>query len=118
VGDALHSHQGLTYGGLIVSETMTPPTMLDLFDSLLAHLRGDGIRHLHCKTVPWIYHRIPAEEDRYALYRAGATLSRRDVLSVIPLDRRGPVQDRRRRGAVRAAKYRVAVSESRTWRAY
>jgi hypothetical protein len=118
VGDVLHSHQGLTYGGMIVSDTMTTPVMLDLFCSLVAHLRRNGIRRLHYKSVPSIYHRIPAEEDRYALFRVGASLARRDVLSVIAQGRRGPAQTRRRRGAAKARKHGVVVEPSRDWRPY
>ena len=117
-GDELHSHQGLTYGGLVVSDAMTTPAMLDLFEALAAHLRRDGFRRLHYKTVPSIYHRIPAEEDRYALFRAGAPLARRDVLSVIPAGRRGPVQARRRRGAAKAERHGVVVAEAREWGPY
>lgn len=115
LGDEVHSHQGLTYGGLVTGDTMTTPLMLDLFGHLLAHLRDDGMRRLHYKTIPSIYHRLPAEEDRYALFRAGATLSRRDVLSVIPSGRRGPIQARRRRGMARAAKHGVVVTEAADW---
>ena len=117
-GDEIHSHQGLTYGGLVVSDAMTTPAMLDLFEALVAHLRREGFRRLHYKTVPSIYHRIPAEEDRYALFRAGATLVRRDVLSVIPAGRRGPVQARRRRGAAKAERRGVVVAEARDWGPY
>jgi hypothetical protein len=118
VGKELHTHQGLTYGGLVVSDEMTTPLMLDLFEALAGHLRRKGFRRLHYKTVPPIYHRLPAEEDRYALFRAGAVLVRRDVLSVIPAGRRGPVQARRRRGAVKAEKLGVLVREAEHWAPY
>jgi len=117
-GDDLHSHRGLTYGGFVVDDSMTTPVMLDVFQALLGYLRSAGIRRLHYKTVPWIYHRIPAEEDRYALFVVGATLSRRDVFTVIPTGRRGPVQTRRRRGAASAAKAGVTVREAIDWRHY
>jgi hypothetical protein len=118
VGDEVHSHQGLTYGGLVTSDAMTTPAMLAVLGSVVAHLRAEGIRRLHYKTVPWIYHRIPAEEDRYALFRADAVLTRRDVLVVIPAGRRGPVQARRRRGAAKAARHGVVVAESADWGPY
>jgi hypothetical protein len=97
---------------------MTMPVMLSLFECLIAQLRSEGIRRFHYKTIPWIYHRIPAEEDRYALFRAGAALVRRDVLSVIPEGRRGPVQSRRRRGAAKAAKHGVVLMEASDFRAF
>lgn len=117
-GSEVHSHQGLTYGGLIVSGAATTPDVLDVFDSMLGHLRVSGVRRLHYKTIPWIYHRLPAEEDLYALFRAGAMLSRRDVLSVVPAGRRAPVQHRRIRGAAKAAKQGVSVGPSQDWASY
>lgn len=118
IGDELHSHQGLTYGGLVVTESMTTPSMLEIFSSLLSFLASAGFRRLHYKTVPTIYHRLPAEEDRYALFLNGAELSRRDVLTVIPSGRRGSVQTRRRRGVAKAAKLGVVVAEASDWRPY
>ena len=117
-GVALHSHAGLTYGGFVVSEAMTTPMMLAIFDQVLNWLRKDGVRRLRYKTVPVIYHQIPAEEDRYALFRHGATLCRRDVLSVLAMQHRPPVASRRRRGAGKAEKAGVVVGASDDWQAY
>ena len=111
----LHSHQGLTYGGLLLSALMTTPSLLILFDSLLSHLRSVGFRHFYYKTIPSIYHQLPSEEDRYALFLAGAILSRRDVLSVVAMRRRGPVQNRRKRGAAKALRRGVVIAQSQDW---
>lgn len=111
-GDVLYSHQGLTYGGVITDERMTTLNMLDLFGCLIQTLRAAGFRRLIYKTVPSIYHRLPAEEDRYALFHYRARLIRRDVLCVIPRDRRAPIQKRRRRALIKADKYGVSVRET------
>jgi hypothetical protein len=114
-GDQAHSHAGLTYGGLLTSRTMTTPLLLDAFDALLEHLRGVGLRTLFYKTIPTIYHIVPAEEDRYALFLAGAALHRRDVLSVVAKASAVPVQARRRRGAEKAARLGVTAGKSQNW---
>jgi hypothetical protein len=118
VGDDLYSHQGLTYGGFITLPAMTTPQMLDVFDVALSHLRQQGVRRLHYKTIPPIYHKLPAEEDRYALFIQNARLSRRDVLSVIPCASRAPVQSRRRRGAAKALRNGVIIGKSDDFRSY
>jgi hypothetical protein len=119
VGREMHSHQGLTYGGLVTSSDMTTPAMLDIFDALRGHLRARGMSALHYKTIPTIYHRLPAEEDRYALFCADAMLTRRDVLSVVAFGRPTPaVQNRRRRGAAKAEKNGIDVKRSEDWSAY
>jgi hypothetical protein len=110
-GRVLSSHAGLTYGGFITTDRMTTPVMLDCFAAVCDVARAAGFDAIAYKTVPFIYHRLPAEEDRYALFRLGAQLHRRDVLSVIERGNRAPVQERRRRGVRRAANAGVVVEE-------
>ncbi|MFX1695342.1 GNAT family N-acetyltransferase [Paraburkholderia sp. A1RO-1] len=100
----LQSHGGLTYGGVISTASMTTPTMLAVFDAIALYLREQGIKRLVYKTIPSIYHRHPAEEDRYALFRLDARLTRRDVLSVIAQESRLPYQKRRQRKIAQAGK--------------
>jgi hypothetical protein len=93
----LESHGGLTYGGLIVGDHMTTAMMMEVFGAVVDHAADAGFSALLYKTVPAIYHRRPAEEDRYALFRAGAELVRREVLSVLEPAAGSPSQQRRRR---------------------
>lgn len=117
-GDDVHSHQGLTYGGLVTGEQMTTPLMLDVFAAVATHLRANGVRRLFYKTVPSIYCRLPAEEDRYVLFLADAQIYRRDVLSVVPKGRPLREQTRRRRGAGKAEKLGVRIVRSDDWAGY
>ena len=82
-GDTLVSHGGLTYGGFVTDERMKAPLMLQVFEHTLSYLREQAFVKLIYKAVPHIYHRIPAEEDSYALFRHGATLYRRDVTTAV-----------------------------------
>lgn len=117
-GDLLASHGGLTYGGFVVDAGMTTPAMLRVFGAVLARARDDGVRRLRYKAIPHIYHAQPAEEDLYCLFRAGARLYRRDVLSVIDYRAPGPVQDRRARSARRAERAGLVVRETRDFAAF
>ena len=101
-GTTLQSHGGLTFGGVVSGPDMTAPLMLELFEALCRWLPEHGIRRLVYKAVPHIYHAAPAEEDRYALFRAGARLYRRDVTATVALQRKLPFQERRRRGIKKA----------------
>ena len=89
------SHDGLSYGGLVIAPRMKAPIFLRVFEAVFLHLQQAGFTTLDYKTVPHIYHRQPAEDDRYALFRVGAELIRRDVLSVVSLADRLPYQHRR-----------------------
>ncbi len=81
----LYSHQGLTFGGFIVDDKMKTETMLEIFRILKIFLKEVGIEKLIYKCIPYIYHIKPSEEDRYALFRNDAKLTRRDVSSTIDL---------------------------------
>ena len=100
----LSSHRGLTYGGFLSGRDMKVPLMLETFEAVLAYLVAHGFRTWLYKTIPSIYHRYPAEEDRYALFLAGAVLSRRDVLTVVNRGVRLPYQERRSRAVSKARK--------------
>jgi hypothetical protein len=118
VDHTLFSHQGLTYGGLLVAPRMTTPRLLAVFDATLAYARTTGFTSLEYKTIPHIYHGVPSEEDRYALFRHAATLSRRDVLSVVDMANRPALQQRRQRGAAKARRQGLVVHESDDWSGY
>jgi hypothetical protein len=85
-GAVVHSHEGLTFGGVISNTQMRIELTLDLFGCLMTYLDQHRITTLRYKAVPHIYHTVPAEEDLYALFRYGAKLIRRDVSSAIRLD--------------------------------
>jgi hypothetical protein len=79
------SHGGLTYGGLISTAALRAEATLSALSVIAAHYRGLRNRKLVYKAVPHIFHRYPAEEDLYALFRLGARLFRRDLSSAIEL---------------------------------
>lgn len=84
-GDTLYSHQGLTYGGLILSVTTSLNDVMEIFDALKVYMSENGFSSLLYKQIPSIYHRCPAEEDDYALWRNGATLEVCNIATTIPL---------------------------------
>ena len=111
-GDWLISHAGLSYGGWITDARMTTPGMLTLFELLKAWATQNRIVNLRYKAVPACYHRLPADEDLYALFVQGAQLVRQDLSSVIDLQApvawsKGKVQ-----GLSKAAANGVRVEQS------
>ena len=87
-GDTVVSHGGLTFGSVIVGDKMTMRRMLDIFTAMREYYASLGCRRLIYKCIPYIYMRYPSEEDRYALFRANARLTRRDISSTIYLPER------------------------------
>ncbi len=116
--DELISHGGLTFGGFVTDEQMTTPKMMELFDEVEAHLADKGIERVRYKAIPTIYHSIPAEGDRYALFRRDAELYRRDVTSAVPLLNSPGIRKNRRRSITTAEDAGVTVRESEDFETY
>jgi hypothetical protein len=116
--DIVGTHDGLTYGGFVVSSAMTTPLAVEVFEATRRYLVERGVRSVIYKTIPYIYHRVPAEEDRYALFLHDAQLIRRDVLAVLDPSRAPRAQERRRRAAKKARAAGVVVKRSERWADY
>jgi Acetyltransferase (GNAT) domain len=114
----LHSHGGLTYGGLLYDDSMTLARMLDLVECLRETLRAERFRLLRYRPAPHVYHRWPAAEDLFALSLAGANLVQRAALALLAPASRSTPQSRRSRGARRARRTGVEVRESSDLEAY
>ena len=108
-----YSHQGLTYGGLVMSRQCKAPQVRDVFSQLNEYLRRQGFSRVVYKHIPWLYATLPSEEDLFALSNVcQASLSSRDVASVVMLDRRLPFSELRRRCVKKAEKAGVTVKEA------
>lgn len=111
-GRIYYSHQGLTYGGLIMSSETTALEIMQLFECLTITFRHQGIKKIVYKAIPHIYHRLPAEEDLYALFRYKAVLTTRNISSTILLSEKIRYSDSRKNGLKKAKKNNLKVKES------
>ena len=117
-GGELVSHGGLSYGGFITDERMKADAMLEIFERTLAYLKENDFSKLIYKCVPHIFHRAPAEEDLYALFRFSAELFRRDASSAIDLQNKIEYQERRRRSVKKASAKNVVCEISIDYESY
>lgn len=111
-GEEVRSHGGLTYGGLIVNKKMTAQTMLLVMDALVSFCKNNGKNRVIYKRVPYIYYDYPSDEDLYALFRFGATLTRRDISTAIYSPDRIGFNERRRRNVKKALTASLSFRES------
>lgn len=111
-GSVLWSHQGLTFGGFVVDDKIKTETMLNIFSELKCYLTTINIEKLIYKSIPYIYHEKPAEEDRYALFLENASLIRRDITSTINLKATVRYSKGRKWAINKAKKDQLAVVES------
>ena len=111
--DVFCSHNGLTYGGLLMDDALTVTQTIGLFREMNGYLRNLGFHRVTYKCIPWVYHRLSAEEDLYALYHVcRARLIARDFATCIFLQRNLRWERVRRRGITRARNAGITVSRS------
>lgn len=112
-GEEYHSHQGLTYGGLITDSRATATHVCEAFVAINDHLRQAGLKRVVYKPVPSIYHLLPADDDLYALFmRCGARLVARNVSSTVVLARRLKFAESRLSGLRKAQASGYTVGQS------
>lgn len=116
--DELQSHGGLTYGGIISDTSMKQHRMLECFDVMKSFLKQKNISKLIYKTIPYIYHKQPSQEDLYALFINGAKLYRRDIASTINLLEPIKMLKGRKAQISRAKRVGVIVEQSNDFKTF
>jgi hypothetical protein len=111
-GNTVISHQGLTYGGLILGTKIRIVSVLEIFKSLILFLKQNNIHKFIYKPTPHIYHSIPSEEDLYALFVNKARCSRRDISTVITQNYVVGFDRSRKRGVKKSISSGIMVKES------
>jgi len=102
------SHPGATYGGVVHCGGLRGGRMIETLEGICRHYRLQGLKKLIYKAIPGFYHRAPAQDDLYALFRIGGRRKRCDLSSVIDLNQRLPASERRRRSLRKAQKSDLA----------
>lgn len=103
------SHPGATYGGIIQQRALIGEPMIHAIQALRSYYGSMGAERIVYKAVPAMYHKSPAYDDIYALFRAGAVRTRCDLSSTIDLSARLRVSERRRRGLKKAVSAGVQI---------
>lgn len=108
----LRSHGGLTYGGFIASDKMKQHHMNDCFASLIDYMQLNNLSKLIYKAIPHIYHKQPAEEDLYALFRHDAKLLKIEPSTTVNLKLPIKMPKGRKAQISRAKREGVIIEES------
>jgi hypothetical protein len=114
----LYSHQGLTYGGLILSRATSTNVILSIFETLQTYLKDQHICTLIYKKIPYIYQQQPSDEDLYALFRCKATLLGRSIASVIDQQNKVSYSELRTRGIRKAQSKNLVIKEDYLFHAF
>lgn len=100
------SHNGLTYGGFLITGKMTAVLMLELFEEVIRYLKNEvhAVKWIY-RPIPHIYAVYPSEEDLYALFRHHARLTERKIATVLPQAEAWAFSELRRRKVKQAVRH-------------
>ena len=105
------SHQGLTYGGFVLSRDATLHDTLEIVQATLGALEHAGIDILIYKRIPRHYEPLPSDEVDYAMFLLDAKLIRRDTAIVVPQDNSLPIRRGKRSQISKGKRAGVRVVE-------
>lgn len=111
IENKLYSHQGLTYGGIILPKAIKLENVLDIFKELLRFLNKKGIEELIIKELPAIYMDVFSFEINYLLFILKAELLKCDTLTIIDLNNKLKPSKGRLEGYKRARKHHLIIKE-------
>ena len=108
-GDMVMSHNGLTFGGLVVGMDQRYALVQEMIVSICRHFAALGMNRLLYKPVPKVFQRYPSEDDLFAIHHIGGRLVRRDLTAVVPASGPWKVSKLRKRGRAKALKHGVEI---------
>jgi hypothetical protein len=79
IEDTLFSHQGLTYGGLVIKDNFERTTIITIFESLKDYLKTNQFRNFFIKPILPFYTDASYFEMEYSLVQKKADLYRKDI---------------------------------------
>jgi hypothetical protein len=110
--DAVVSHPGISYGGLLHAGRLAGEDTLHAFTYLVQYYRNLNYRNFYYKLIPHIYPLSPAQDDIYALFRLKANRYRCDLSTAIDLEARLKPSERRRRALRKANQAGLVLVEN------
>ena len=108
----LYSHKGLTYGGLVVKENIKLNDFIDIFKSLLEFCYNSSYKKLFIKEIPSIYNTNFSHELDYLSFITNSNVYRKDIISVIELNKKIKVSKDRVQGYKRGVKNNLKIVET------
>ncbi len=80
--NVLYSHQGLTFGGLILSKKSGAHEVNELLQTVINYAKAEKFQEIIIKTIPEIYYEQNANELLYFLLQQGNLIDRNLVLAI------------------------------------
>ena len=114
----LHSHQGLSYGGFILSKSFSSDWVTPCLKALKKFMQTQRLSLLRIKRLPEIYIQPSSCKQLLELFYQQSTLHTQEANSVIDLQEVNSYNTLKKRLIRRAFKNRLTTSYSNNWKGY
>lgn len=108
--NTLYSHQGLTYGGLVLAERRNVKKLIHYFNAVFSHYQSAGINEVIYKPVPNYISKTVNDLEHFILNHVKAEVMRVDTSFVMDLGQELKYQERRKRSIKKGEKNNTRVS--------
>lgn len=116
--NVLHSHQGLTYGGLVLHERKNVKKLVNYFISVFSYYQAQGITDVYYKPVPNYIAKTINDLEHFVLNILRAEVIRVDTSFVLDLSTEIKFQERRRRSIKKGEKHNTVVKVDNDFKAF
>ncbi len=110
-GEVLYSHQGLTYGGMVLSNKAKLADVILIFQQLLQFLNENQIEKLQIKQIPSFYCNSFSDEINYCIFLAKGIVIASESLSTINLTQNFKIANNRIEGVKKGIKNQLIIKE-------
>ncbi|MBL4625328.1 MAG: GNAT family N-acetyltransferase [Flavobacteriales bacterium] len=107
----VYSHQGLTYGGVLLKERNKERKILECFSTLLSYYKDQGIDELIYKPIPNYTAKTTCDFEHFVLNLLEAELVKVDTAYVINFSNEISFQQRRKRSYKKGIKNNTVIAE-------
>lgn len=114
----IYSHQGLTFGGLILNDRRNEKKLIRYFYSLFHYLYTNGFTELIYKPIPNYISKTVNEFEHFVLNMTDAKVDKVDTSFVIDNTKEFTFQERRKRSIKKGAKQQVDVRFDNNFEAF
>ncbi len=83
IGGQIYSHQGLSYGGIILKKGLRFEQISLIFEAILTYYRSQHFTEMTYKQMPYFYRQMIHFEEDMILFRLKAVLFRQEIGAVV-----------------------------------
>ncbi|HLP63169.1 GNAT family N-acetyltransferase [Flavobacterium sp.] len=118
VGDTVYSHQGLSYGALVINEDVRIKEYITIFKELMIFLKENNVQTFELKLLPKLYNTTIADEIDYLSFLMQANCFRTDVYLAIDRNQEYHPNRNRKRALKIASELNIEIKQDQNYEGF